>query len=44
MADYFQRHKIHAKILIQDAKPRIAPIGGGDRMTFDAPHHGNITY
>lgn len=35
MAAHFQKHKIPAKILILDPKPRIAPIGAGYRLAFD---------
>lgn len=35
MAAHFQKHKVPAKIVILDPKPRIAPIGAGYRMAFE---------
>jgi len=44
MANYFQKNKIPAKILILDPKPRIAPIGGGYRLAFDDLYDDIITH
>lgn len=44
MASYFQRHKIPAKIIILDPKPKIAPIGGGYKLAFDDLYPDTITH
>lgn len=44
MAAHFQRHKVPAKILILDPKPRIAPIGAGYRMAFEDLYPDIITH
>lgn len=44
IASHFQKHKIPAKILILDPKPRIAPIGLGYRLAFEDLYHKTIEH
>lgn len=44
IASHFQKHKIAAKILILDPKPRIAPIGLGYRLAFEDLYHNTIEH
>lgn len=44
MAAHFQRHKVPAKIVILDPKPRIAPIGAGYRQAFEDLYPDIITH
>ena len=44
LAWYFRTHKIPAKIMILDPKPRIGPIGEGYRMAFEELYPDIITH
>jgi NADH dehydrogenase FAD-containing subunit len=44
MASHFQKHKVPAKIIILDPKPRIAPIGAGYKQAFEDLYPDTITH